>query len=377
METREPKKGRGVPKETREQNSIAALQSALAARFPDQAWGGLRDELERRGFFEAGMQQQVRLMAETALALLDASRDPGDLIRALAASPAEKVRGVAPVAVRLAYADDLDRQLEGLYFTGALEGTWPREQSNGALHDLIIRHGVEAVLARVGGWVADPNPAIRRLVAEAFRPHGVMTAHIDELKRDPTPLKAILEPLLDDPSDYVRKAVANNLNDLSKSNPDVVLEWAQAWNMPDASPERQWILARALRTLVEAGNPAALHILGYAPTSSLNVVWKDGTPQTVQINQLLPFELEIANPSDADARVIALLLLDEPGKGKSRRRSTYQLWKGIIQAGGSRRVSKRVHFVDMTTQLKEPGTYQMILTINGEPWEERTMTFWR
>lgn len=377
VEKREPKKGQGVPKETPEQNSIADLQTILAEHFPDVQWQQLPAELEARGFFQAGMQQQVGIMAEAPTTLLGEQHCPADLISVLAASPVEKIRGVAAFTVPLAYPDDLGAQLEGLRFTGALQGTWPRELSATVLHNLIIRHGVATVLPRVQDWIADPEPAVRRLVVESFRPRGVMLAHITELKQDPAPLRAILEPLLDDGSDYVRKAVANNLNDISRDNPDVALVWAGKWMVPDASAERRWILSRALRTLVNQGDPTALQILDYTPASDLSLVWHDTTPETVEINQLLPFEFEISNPTGAEALVLLLLTMDAPGKGPGRRTSRYQLWKGKIPASDSRRVAKRIHFVDKSTQRKEPGTYRLIVTLNGQVVGERRMNFER
>ena len=377
IEKREPKKSQGVPKETPEQNSIAGLQSILTQHLPQVRWDRLREELDRLDYFAAGMQQQVRLLAEASAALLGEQYSTADLIPALAASPVEKVRGVAAFSVPLAYPDDLRAQLEGLHFTGALRGTWPRELSATALHNLIIEYGVAIVLPLVQDWIGEPNPAVRRLAVESFRPRGVMLAHITELKQDPAPLRTILEPLLDDGSDYVRKAVANNLNDVSRDNPGVALAWTGEWMAPDASPERRWILSRALRTLVNQGDPAALEILGYTPASDLTLIWKDTTPQTVEINQLLPFEFEVSNPTEAEAFVILLLTMDAPGKGQARRTSRYQIWKGKIKAGDSKKAGKRIHFVDKSTQTKEPGVYRLIVTLNGEAMGERKMIFER
>lgn len=377
VEKREPKKGKGVPKETPAQNSIADLQSILTEHFPEVRWNALGSELDKQGFFQAGMQQQVRILAEATAALLGEQHKTAELIPALSASPVEKVRGVAAFTVPVAYADDLEAQLQSLRTTGALEGTWPRELSATVLHKLIIQYGVTMVLPLVDNWIEDPDPAIRRLVVESFRPRGVMLAHISELKQDPAPLRTILEPLLDDDADYVRKAVANNLNDISRDNADVVLDWAGEWMTSDASRERRWILSRALRTLVNDGHPTALEILGYTRASDLTVIWRDTTPQSVELNQLLPFEFEISNPSGNRASVILLLLMDGPGKGKGRRRSRYQIWKGEIEPGDSKSVSKRIHFADRSTQVKEPGTYHLIVTINGDLLAERKMTFQR
>ena len=89
VETRKPHKGQGVPKETPSRNSIADLQTCLAQHFPDVSWGELRKELERREFFAAAMQQQVRIMAQVSLAFLETAEDRRALVAALAASPVE------------------------------------------------------------------------------------------------------------------------------------------------------------------------------------------------------------------------------------------------------------------------------------------------
>jgi len=377
VKTRKPKKGAGVPKETPARNSIAALQEILAQNFPLRLKNDLRVELEKRGFFETGMLEQVRLMAQVAVEMSAAQTGEASLITALSKSPAEKIRALAAFAVPLLYGDDLKKQLEWLRFTGALEGTWPREAAATILHNLVIQHGVANVLPLVQEWIRDDDPAVRRVVTEALRPRGVMLAHLNELKTDPAPLKKILEPLLDDDSDYVQKSVANNLNDISKDNPEIILEWTKEWNTPNATKQRHWILARALRTLIDEGHPAALKLLGYGTNANLKVTWQDSTPRRIKINQFLPCDLEIVNLTKTAARVVVLLLMDEPGKGKARRKCTYQIWKGKIKAGETKSVSRKIHFVDKNSQPRVEGTYGLSMMINGKKLETRKMSFKR
>jgi 3-methyladenine DNA glycosylase AlkC len=377
MESRKPKKGEGVPKETPVRNNVAALQEILAKSFPQRIKNDLRAELEKRGFFAAGMLEQVRLMAQAAVEVAAAQTGEVSLITALSESPVEKIRALAAFVVPLVFPGDLKAQLACLRLTGTLEGTWPREASATILHNLVIQHGVANVLPLVQSWIQDEDPAVRRLVTEAFRPRGVMLAHIIALKEDPSPLKKILEPLLDDPSDYVQKSVANNLNDISKDNPETILEWTKEWNTPDATKQRHWILARALRTLIDEGHPAALKLLGYGANSNLKVTWQDNTPRLIKINQFLPCDIEIVNLNKSEAGAVVLLLLDEPGKGNARRKSTYQIWKGKIKAGETKSVIKRIHFVDKNSQPRVEGTYCLSLTVNGKKLEEREMIFKR
>ncbi len=119
------------------------------------------------------------------------------------------------------------------------------------------------------------------MVAEALRPRGVWCKHIAALKHDPSPIKSILEQLLDDKSDYVRKAVANNLNDISKDNPDLLCDWIAKWSSGKISPERQWIIQRALRTLIKSGHPRAQKLMGLGDADAVKVVWLKGTPTEI------------------------------------------------------------------------------------------------
>ncbi|MCK6460912.1 MAG: DNA alkylation repair protein [Planctomycetes bacterium] len=98
-------------------------------------------------------------------------------------------------------------------------------------------------------WAADDDENVRRCAVEATRPRGVWTEHLEPLKEDPEPGLPLLEPLRSDPSDYVRKAVGNWLNDASKSRPDWTRAVCRRWSKESRTPETRAIVRRALRTL--------------------------------------------------------------------------------------------------------------------------------
>ncbi len=106
-------------------------------------------------------------------------------------------------------------------------------------------------------WVEDSDPNIRRCAVEGTRPRGVWTAHIETLKRNPQPGLAILEPVRSDSSRYVQRAVANWLNDASKSRPDWTREVCKRWTEGSSTKETAWIVHHALRTLRKKGATGA------------------------------------------------------------------------------------------------------------------------
>jgi 3-methyladenine DNA glycosylase AlkC len=104
-------------------------------------------------------------------------------------------------------------------------------------------------LRRLRAWVRDPDPNVRRTAIEATRPRGVWCAHIEALKSDPSPGLVLLEEVRADPSDYVRRSVANWLNDASKSRPDWVREVCRRWLRESPAEETAKIVNHALRTV--------------------------------------------------------------------------------------------------------------------------------
>ncbi|TDH24246.1 hypothetical protein EXU57_15655 [Segetibacter sp. 3557_3] len=87
----------------------------------------------------------------------------------------------------------------------------------------------DATMEQMLKWSTHQNPYVRRFSSEGSRPRLPWGLAIAGLKRDPTPLLPILENLKNDPSDYVRRSVANNLNDIAKDHPELVVELAARW----------------------------------------------------------------------------------------------------------------------------------------------------
>ena len=140
-------------------------------------------------------------------------------------------------------------------------------------------------------WVCDDNKHVRRLVSEGTRTRLPWAGRLPEFQANPQPVLDLLEKLKQDPELYVRRSVANNLNDIAKDNPDIVIQTLIRWNKID-DEGTQYIDRHASRTLIKAGHPEALVLLGFDPKSPIELLdFKvDGL---VQFGGKLKFEFKI------------------------------------------------------------------------------------
>lgn len=106
----------------------------------------------------------------------------------------------------------------------------------------------EETLAVLREWVRDPNEHVRRLVSEGTRPLLPWATRVRWLQREPKRLLPFLEALKDDEVLYVRRSVANHLNDVAKAHPDIVCDVAERWLAGKPPPERRALVRHASRS---------------------------------------------------------------------------------------------------------------------------------
>lgn len=365
---RPPRKSSGVPRESRGGTLLAELDQTLAGA----GLAPLAGDLERAGFYDLSLMAQMELLAAT----LDRLTDAAVAIPALEASVHQRVRGLAPFVARLAFLEDIPCCVDHLRRQSAIPGTWIQEGSQMALKRLVVRHGLGAVLPQVEEWIADPDPQVRRCLIEALRPRGVWTGYIAELRRDPEPLKPLLDRVLDDPSLYVRKAAANCLNDVGKDHPETLLRWCSAW-AGGGGAERAWLLNRGLRSLLKSGAKGAHSILGGAAAGAFEASWTSPLPERVDLNQLLPVTVRVRLDDSAASEILVVAILAGPGRGQKPRVRRYQIGRARIAAGTAAEITGRIHFVDFNHQPRLSGRYSLAVEVNGTPVEERSFAFTR
>ena len=247
----------------------------------------------------------------------------------------------------------------------ALKEMTKRFSSEGAIRTFIERYPEES-LALLRVWVADPNVHVRRLVSEGTRPRLSLAAPLHSFKNDPGPVLELLEMQKDDPELYVRRSVANNLNDISKDNPAIVVSTLQEWSQDD-SEERQWLTRHALRTLLKQGNEDALGLLGYlAPgITDAELELEDGwVPREGDLEFVFKFVSERAQKLMIDYRIHYM---------KSNGKQAPKTFKWSIRdvgAGDSVVIARKQSFKTISTRKHYPGSHRVEVVVNGHTMAE-------
>ena len=220
-------------------------------------------------------------------------------------------------------------------------------------------------------WAKNPDEHIRRLACEGIRPRLPWGKRLVVLCKDPSSIFPILEQLKDDPSLYVRKSVANNLNDISKDHPDKVIRLCRQWQH-DASPEREWIIRHALRSLVKQGRPDVFPLLGYSETVNVSINTFSLRNKTVEMGDSLGFELILSSPSTQIQKLVLDYKIHHVKANGSTTTKVFK-WKNItLHHGQPHSLSKSHPFKIITTRKYYPGEHAVELLINGQSMAYQT-----
>lgn len=211
-------------------------------------------------------------------------------------------------------------------------------------------------------WAEDENYHIRRLASEGCRPRLPWAMSLPKFKKDPSPILRILETLKDDPEEYVQKSVANNLNDISKDHPDVVLDICERWY--GQSTITDWIVKRACRTLLKEGNTRALVLFGFSDPSQIEVDDLGFDRQSLSIGDELRFSFEI-KIRDKEVRRVRIEYGVDYVKSKNKiSRKIFQIKEADFESG-SYTISKKHSFKDLSTRKHYRGQHKFTIILNG------------
>lgn len=230
-----------------------------------------------------------------------------------------------------------------------------------AIRPFIKRYPVETMEMMLK-WSTHAHPAVRRLSSEGCRPRLPWGMGIPSLKNDPSPILPILENLKADPSDSVRRSVANNLNDIAKDHPDLALGLAVKWR--GVNPETDWIIKHGCRTLLKRGHQAVLSLHGFNPGARKEV--KDlVVPKEVRIGKSLTFQFVFINKEKQPAHYRIDYALDYLTRTGNTSRKVFRLSERAFGPGEEILFVRKKSFKDFTTRKHYKGTHRLQILANG------------
>lgn len=250
--------------------------------------------------------------------------------------------------------DDFDASV------AALETFTPYSSSEFAVRPFIVRYG-DRFLAEVARWARHPNEHVRRLASEGIRPRLPWAMALPAFKRDPQPLLPILEALRADPSEYVRRSVANCLNDIAKDHPGVVLDIAGRWL--GASAETDRLVRHACRTLLKRGDQKALALFGHHDAVEVKVTALTLSAARIAIGGALGFTFRVRAAEDAAVRIeYAIDFVKSDGR---TRRKVFQVGVKTLASGVGLVVARSHRLRDFSTRKHYPGRHAVAVLVNG------------
>ena len=223
----------------------------------------------------------------------------------------------------------------------------------------------ERTFALLRKWTAEANPHVRRLVSEGTRLRLPWAARVPWLDQHPERVLALLELLKDDASTMVRRSVANNLNDLGKVHPALLLATCTAW-LRGATPERRALIEHALRTAVKRGEPGVLRLLGFG--GAARIALEDGrfTPSRVAIGGRVRFAFTLRSLARTSQELlvdVALHFVKARGETSAK---VFKVKRVTLPPGGQVALGATFSLAVHTTRVPRPGKHAVDVIVNGQ-----------
>ncbi|WP_343697670.1 DNA alkylation repair protein [Flavobacterium sp.] len=230
-----------------------------------------------------------------------------------------------------------------------------------AVRPFILKYK-EQMIDEMVKWSLHKNHHVRRLASEGSRPRLPWAMAIPFLKKDPSSILPILENLKNDPSEYVRRSVANNLNDIAKDNPQIVLEIASKWK--GHSKETDGIIKHGCRTLLKQGHPEILSHYGLESSNIELSSFEIKTP-TVKIGDYLQFQFHLNN-KNKDAKTVRLEYAVHYKKAKGHlAKKVFKISEKVYHPNQLTKIERNQSFKLITTRVFHTGIHQLSIIING------------
>ena len=231
-----------------------------------------------------------------------------------------------------------------------------------AVRPFLIKYG-QKMLTQMYLWSEHPHYMVRRLACEGCRPRLPWAIALKTYKQDATLLLPILHRLFDDPTEIVRRSVANNLNDIAKENPNTVIEFSKQYIGKSTQSDRN--IKHACRTLLKQACPETLALFGYDSTDIELVEFKVLSEKVV-IGSHVDFSFAIKNNSENVKKIRLEYGLYFMKKNGLLSKKVFKISERSLAASELHQVQRKQSFKPISTRIYYPGIHQISIILNGK-----------
>lgn len=332
--------------------ALAANLKQVYTKFNQQAF---IKAIFKKGWKEKELKQRIRYISENMQQGL-----PADYKKAIAIlmPVSDNYTGlqhmIFPDFVELCGIDDLATSIDAMaHFTVNSSSEFP-------VRYFIIKYEKQ-MMAQMKKWANSKNEHLRRLASEGCRPRLPWAIGLPKYKNDPSVVLPILEKLKNDKSEYVRRSVANNLNDISKDNPDMVIKIAKQWQ--GISPETDKLIKHGCRTLLKQGEPKILQLFGFKTPKNIELK-KFKVTKEIQLGE----EIEIAFSLQTDKPKLGLLrieyIIEFVRQNNKTGKKVFKISEGHYTES-ERNILKKHSFKPISTRKYYAGEHRVSVVVNG------------
>ena len=313
----------------------------------------------KRGLAELSLMQRLARVSESLHAVLPQDYE-ANLQRLEALAPRLNSRFVCiflPHYVASYGGHAFERSMQALkFFTGF------------GSSEFAVRHFLlsdfERALAVMHEWALDADDQVRRLASEGSRPRLPWSFRLERIQHNPALAASILDTLKADPSLYVRKSVANHLNDITKDHPNWVLDQIESWSLDN--PHTAWIARHALRSLIKQGDRRALALIGATAKAEVELSQFSVAPTQLRLGDSLQLTVTLASTQSTSQRLVVDYAIDYI-KASGTSASKVFKWKTFdLQAGKQKSLMRTQRIQALTTRRHYPGRHLVHLLVNGQ-----------
>lgn len=232
-----------------------------------------------------------------------------------------------------------------------------------------LKTDLDKTLKVMNDWAENKNHHVRRLASEGSRPRLPWSFKLEQIIKNPSLTNSILDKLKTDETPYVRKSVANHLNDISKDNTAYLLQLLKSWD--NTHPHTSWIIKHASRTLIKKGDQDSLSLFNFEQDVKVQIGNFKLNTHRVKLGEELQFSFELSSLKDTIQKLVVDYGIYYLKSSGAQSKKVFKLKEIMLLPGQTMKISKKQLFKDLTTRKHYAGRHLVEIIVNGKGLENK------